>query len=174
MGSPRASSAADTVRWTTTLDDLVDGSHLTAVGLRRIVTVVGVLAVAWGVYTLVSGDVVFGLFLSAYAVLTLGMIYFRPLERVIVGWQARPLLGRECEVATTAGGVAIRQGTARGVLAWVELTGIREDARTILLVAGRAARFGIPKRAFDSPAAADAFRDEVLARVAAAAEAASR
>jgi hypothetical protein len=169
MGSPRASAAApDTIRWTTTVDDLVDGSHLTAVGLRRIVTVVGVLAVAWGVYTLVSGDVVFGIFLSAYAALTLGMIYFRPLERVIVGWQARPLLGRECEVSVTAQGVAIRQGTARGTLAWRELTGIREDAQTILLVAGRAARFGIPKRAFASPEATGAFRDQVMARVAAA------
>jgi hypothetical protein len=169
MGSPRASAdAPDKIRWTTTLDDLVDGSHLTAVGLRRIVTVVGVLAVAWGVYTLVSGDVVFGLFLAAYAALTLGMIYFRPLERVIVGWQARPLLGRECEVTLAAPGVAIRQGTARGTLAWRELTGIREDASTILLVAGRAARFGIPKRAFASPKDAEAFRDVVLARIAAA------
>jgi hypothetical protein len=170
MGSPRASSAApDTIRWTTTLDDLVDGSHLTAVGLRRIVTVVGVLAVAWGVYTLVSGDVIFGLFLSAYAGLTLGMIYFRPLERVIVGWQARPLLGRACEVSMVPAGVAVRQGTAQGVLRWDGMTGIREDEGTLLLVSGKTARFGIPKRAFASQEAATAFRDEVLARVNAAA-----
>ena len=166
MGSSRDPSAAPvTVNWTTSIDDLVDGSRITAVGLRRIVTVVGVLAVAWGVVTLVSGDVAFGLFLVAYAALTLGMIYVRPLERAIVGWQARPLLGRECEVRTTDAGVEIRQGAAHGTLPWRELTRLREDARTLLLIFGRA-RFGIPKRAFSSPEAVDSFRSLVAARIA--------
>ena len=169
MGCPRTAHAASTsavpstVRWTTTLDDLVDGSHLTAVGLRRIVTVVGLLALGWSVATMLEGDGIFSVFLGAYALLTLGMTYARPLERGIVGWQARPLVGRECEVSITASGVAIRQASAEGVLPWREVTGIREDGRTLLIVAGRAARFGIPKRAFASPGAAEAFRDAVLA-----------
>jgi hypothetical protein len=166
MGSPRSARNAPTaVRWTTTVDDLVDGSHLTAVGLRRIVSVLGVAALAWGLYTIVADDIAFGLFLAAYAALTVGMVYWRPLERVIVGWQARPLVGRECEASITPAGVAVRQGSAVGVLVWRELTTVREDDRTVLVVAGKAARFSVPKRAFASPEDAAAFRDDVRAMI---------
>ena len=169
MPSSRTATPADMiVRWTTTLDDLVDGSHLTASGLRRIVAIVGIVAIAWGVLIVLTGDRVFGIFLLAYGLLDFAVIGFRPVERALIGRRVRHLVGRPCVVELSADAITIRQAGATGKLGWAALTGVREDGRTIALMTGRAVRFGIPKRAFATPEAAAAYRDEILRRIEAA------
>ena len=166
MGTARTGSPApDTVRWTTTLDDLVDSSHLMAGGLRRVVALVGVAAGAWGVLTIASGDVAFGVFLVGYGLVDLALVFVRPVERALLGRRARHLVGRAWEVAATDDGLALRQAGATGTLGWAAITSIREDARTIVVVSGRSVRYGIPKRAFASPEAAAAFRDALVTRI---------
>ena len=175
MPSPRSATPADTiVRWTTTLDDLVDGSHLTASGLRRIVKVVGIVALAFGAFSIVAGDPGFGAFLVLYGLLDFTVIGSRPVERVLISRRVRHLVGRPCVVEITADAVVIRQAGATGRLGWAALTGVREDAQTIALMTGRAVRFGIPKRAFATPEAAAAYRDEIVRRIDAAAGAEAR
>jgi len=172
MPNPRTDAPADpTVRWTTTLDDLVDGSHLTASGLRRIVATVGIVSLAFGAYSVVVGDLGFGVFLLAYGLLDLGVIGFRPIERALIGRRVKHLVGRPCVVQMTEEALTIRQAGATGQLGWAALTGVREDARTIALMTGRAVRFGIPKRAFATPEDAATYRDELRARIEAAAAA---
>jgi len=155
------------VGWTTTLDDLVDGSHLSATGLRRVVAAVGFAALAWGILTLLGGDIAFGLFLLAYGLLDLAILFFRPAERILFRGRVARLVGQRCEVSLGARGVTLRQAGATGTIAWADLESLREDARTFLLVAsGEGGRFGIPKRAFGGDDAVAAFRDEVRRRMA--------
>ncbi len=162
-----APAGAAPVSWTTTLDDLVDGSHVSAVGLRRVVAAVGVAALAWGALTLAAGDIAFALFLLAYGLLDLAILFFRPAERVLFRGRVSRLVGQRCEAALGARGVTVRQAGAAGTIAWGDLESLREDARTFLLVAaGGSGRFGIPKRAFEGPEAVAAFRDEVRRRMA--------
>jgi len=175
MGSTRTESTDPrTVRWTTTLDDLVDGSHLTAATVRRVMAVAAVGAMAWGAISIATGDAGFGVFLIAYSVIAGAMIGYRPVERALIARRVKPLVDRPCEVTLTVDGLAIRQGGGAGTLAWSVITSVREDSRTLLLVSSRDGRFGIPKRAFATPEAAAAFRDEVLRRVEAAGPAPDR
>jgi hypothetical protein len=167
MGSTRTETPAPAaVRWTTTLDDMVDGTHLTAVTARRVMALVALGVMVWGALSIVTGDAGFGAFLLAYSAFSFGMLAFRPLERALLGRRVRHLVDRPCVVSLTDDGLSIRQGDGSGTLPWNVITGVREDGRTLLLVSSRAGRFGIPKRAFASPEAAAAFRDEILRRAA--------
>jgi hypothetical protein len=174
MGSTRTEAPAQTVRWVTTLDDMVDGTHLTAVTARRVMAIVALGALAWGALSIPTGDAAFGVFLVAYGVFSFGMLGFRPLERALIGRRVKHLVDRPCVVSLTDDGVAINQAGRSGALPWSAITSVREDSRTLLLVSRTAGRFGIPKRAFATPETAAAFRDEILRRIEAAGPAPTR
>ena len=175
MGSTRTERPAPgTVRWVTTVDDMVDGTHLTAVTARRVMAIVALGAMAWGALSIVTADAGFGAFLLAYSVIALAMLGFRPLERLLLGRRVKHLVGRPCEVSLTDAGVAINQDGRSGALPWSAITSVSEDGRTLLLVSRTAGRFGIPKRAFATAEAAVAFRSEIDRRSQAAGPAPAR
>jgi hypothetical protein len=166
LGTARTGSPVpDTIRWTTTPDDLVDSSRLMAGGLRRVVAAIGVAAGAWGLVTVASGDAAFGIFLVAYGLGDIALVTVRPVERALIVGRARHLVGRAWEVAPTADGLLLGQAGATGTLDWRAITSIREDARTIVVVADGSVRYAIPKRALGSPEAAAAFRDALTERI---------
>ena len=140
---PSVTTTPLTVRWVTSLDDLVDGVRVTTSGTLRIIGAIGVAVIGWGAYTIASGDLPFGMFLVIYGVVDLALVSTRRLQRALIRLRMAHVAGRPCEVSITMDGLAYSQWGATGVLAWPALTGVRQDARTLLLVSGRTPRFGI-------------------------------
>jgi hypothetical protein len=173
MGTTRSATVPTTADWVTTIDDVVDTSHLTARSLRRTLSAIGVAVAFAGVVAGLAGDAGLCVELLLFGPVVLVPLFFRPLERVVVGRGVADLVGRACEVEAVGDGLAFRQAGATGTLAWSALTGVVEDARTIALTSGRRVRFAIPKRAFDSPDHASAFAGLVRGRIAAAGSAGS-
>lgn len=154
------------LRYTMTLDDLVDGARLVQRSFRRGATILGVVVAIAGV--VVVSDSSLGLAMIGYGVLDLALIWARPVERFLLRQRVARLIGNKCEIALTDDALRFRQGGVNGEIAWSALTGIREDARTLALVSGGVARMGIPKRAFGSEAHLAAFRRQVAAKIASA------
>ncbi len=170
----RPATAPTTAGWVTTIDDVVDTSHLTARSLRRSLSVIGVAVAIAGAAMGLTGDAGLSVELLLSSVVVFALLFFRPLERVIVGLGVGYLVGRPCEVEAGGDGLAFRQAGATGTLQWSALTGVVEDAGTIALTTGRRTRLAIPKRAFDSPDAAAAFAELLRGKIAAASSAAPR
>ena len=159
-------NGSTTVRWTMTLDDLVDGNRLLMGSFRRFVTSIGVAAVAVGIVLFFAVPGWLGPAAIAYGVLDLGLLWFRPIERLALRRRVSKLIGEGCEVVASQDGLAFRQSGMDGNVAWSSLTGIREDSHTLAVMSGGVARLGIPKRAFASAEEARAFRDLVAMRIA--------
>ncbi len=159
-------AAGTEISYTMTVDDLVDGGRLVQRPLRRFAIMLGVVACIAGAGLVLAGDRVLGAAAVIYGLLDLAiMVAGRPMERFAVRRRAGRLIGNECDVGLGARAVTFRNGGASGEIAWSELTGIREDARTIGLATGGALRLGIPKRAFASQAELATFRQQVSSRI---------
>ncbi len=150
----------------TTIDDVADTSHLTARSLRRSLTAIGVAVGLAGAVMTLQGDLGLGVEFLLFGLVVFVLLFFRPLERVVIGRGVAYLVGRSCEVEAGADGLAFRQASAMGTLEWSALTGVVEDARTLALTSGRRTRFAIPKRAFDSQDGAAAFAQILRERIA--------
>ncbi len=160
VGTPPA------IRYVLTLDDLVDGNRFVLRTFRLLVTGIGIVALAasailWGS----GGGPVVSVAALGYGVLDLALLWARPIERLLLRRRVARLVGNECEVAVTDQALAFRQAGMKGEFAWTDLTGVREDGRTIAVVSGGVTRMGIPKRVFGSAAELADFRRAVLARI---------
>jgi hypothetical protein len=156
------------LRYTMTLDDLVDGNRLVLKSFRRLVTIIGVLLIGAGVALVVSGSGTLGLPLVAIGLVDIALMWARPVERSLLRRRVARVIGDECEIGMTDDALTWKQGSTNGVIAWSALTGVREDAHTLALISGGVVRMGLPKRAFSSDAEVLLFRDQVLTQIAAA------
>jgi hypothetical protein len=156
------------LRYTMTLDDLVDGDRLVMKSFRRGVTVIGVLLIVLGVALVLSGEGTLGLPLVAIGLVDFALMWARPIERLLLRRRVARVIGDECEIGMTDDALTWTQGRTNGVIAWSAVTGVREDAHTLALISGGVVRMGLPKRAFGSDAEAALFREHVLAQIAAA------
>lgn len=154
-----------TVRWTMTLDDLVDGNWFVQRPLRLLATAIGVAAIAAGAVLTVAGPGWIGPAVIAYGFIDLALGWFRPLQRLMLRRRVAALVGKPCEVVATNDGLAFRQPDSDATFAWSSLTRTMEDARTLAVVSGGVVRMGIPKRAFGSSQEAITFRDEIASRI---------
>lgn len=157
-----------TIRYTMTLDDLVDGSRLVQRSFRRFVTAIGAVVGIAGFALVLTSPGWLGFAMIGYGLLDLALIWVRPLERLLMRRRVARLVGNECEVAVTESGLSFTQGGVQGEIAWSALTGISEDAKTLAVVSGGVARLGMPKRAFGSETNLAAFRKEITVRIEAA------
>jgi hypothetical protein len=165
MDEANAAEVTITVRWTMTLDDLINTRRMLTRSVARTVGVMGLAAVAYSLVQAVSGPDAPSASWLAYSLLTLGtlaLVASRPFQRFVIRRSVSALVGSACECTAAASGLAYRQAGATGVIEWSALTGVREDARTLLVMSGRSPRFSIPKRAFATSAETRAFRDQVL------------
>jgi hypothetical protein len=169
MGTARSASATPTsADWVTTMDDVVDASHLVARSFRRVLTVMGAAVGIAGAALVLGGDAGLGVWLLLSAVIVFPVLFLRPIERAVIGRRVADLVGRSCEVEAGGDGLVFRQAGATGTLEWSAMTGVVENDRTIALTSGRQARLAIPKRAFGSPDRAAAFADLLRERIAGA------
>jgi YcxB-like protein len=175
MGTaPAASATPTTADWVTTMDDVVDTSHLLARSFRRFLTILGAVVGLAGAALVLGGDAGLGVWLLLSGAIVFPVLFFRPVERAVIGRRVAYLVGRSCEVEAGGDGLVFRQAGATGTLEWRAMTGVVENARTIALTSGRQARFAIPKRAFGSPDRAAAFAELLRERIAEANSAAPR
>jgi YcxB-like protein len=154
------------VQYTMTADDLVDGQRLAQRPFRRLVAGLGAVLCISGLGLILTGSAGLGAGLILLGSVDLAILAAgRPLERFGMRRRASPLIGSECEVSLTDGAVLFRNGGTKGQIPWSDLTGIAEDPHTLALASHGVLRLGIPKRAFDSDTALDAFRREAIARI---------
>ncbi len=153
------------VRYTMTLDDLIDGNRLVQRSFRWFITAIGVVVGLAGVAVLIASPGWLGLALVGYGALDLALLWLRPLEAALIRRRVASLVGDECEAAITEDGLAYVQGDSRVTFAWSALTALREDRRTLAVTSGGVVRMGIPKRAFESDTHLAAFRDAIAERL---------
>jgi hypothetical protein len=153
------------IRFLVTLDGLRDTRQLQQ---RRLVAAV------------VSGFVVAGAALSVVglpggiALILFGAFLLLEWRFPIIDrWfdRRRLIVGSACEVWLDDPGVQWRQGREQtfnttGHIDWSRITGLLENDRVLLVMHGRAALVGIPKREVDSAEHLAAFRDEIRERIA--------
>jgi hypothetical protein len=121
--------------------------------LRRRMTILSLAAVGAGAVLVFAGDWTFGPALVIFGLLTLAMTVVRGPERWLVNRRGRSVIGGTSELVFGEDGVAFASPQATGRIAWSALTGVREDARTVILLRDRilvayapAAAFGPPER----------------------------
>jgi hypothetical protein len=157
------------VRYTMTVDDLVDGQRLLQRQFRQFGAALGAGIGIIGIALALTGNTTTGAPMIVLGLLDVALLLAgRPVERLGMRRRAAPLIGKDCEVRLTDSEVVFKNGATRGEIGWSDLTGIREDGHTVGLASGGALRLGIPKRAFDSEIDLAAFRREALARITAA------
>ena len=161
-----ATPPTTTLRYAMTLDDLVDGNRFVSRPIRRFGTLMGAVVGTAGVAVLITSPGWLGLAMIVYGLLDLALLWFRPLERLLLRRRVAQLVGNDCEVSVTEDALAFRQAGMTGEFAWSTLTGLREDSRTLAVVSGGVVRMGIPKRVFNSESEAVAFRQVLATKIA--------
>ncbi len=157
------------VRYALTVDDLVDGQRLVQRRFRMFVALVGIVFAIAGVGIVVAGNIFLGGITIIYGVVDLAILQAgRPIERFGMRRRAARLIDSPSEVSLTGSAVHFRYGETTGEIAYSDLTGVREDAKTFGLASASALRLWIPKRAFGSEDTLTAFRQQVLASITAA------
>jgi hypothetical protein len=157
-----SSAVREAVRFTVSLDDVRDSRRLQqrplVLGGSAALLTAG-LVVWWFTRDPASWAV------AALAILPLAEWWFAPFDR----WfdRQRPVVGSECEIDVDEAGINYHQTgadeawEATGRIAWSAMTGVRADARVLLILKGRSSLVAIPKRAFPSGDALAQFRSEL-------------
>jgi hypothetical protein len=151
-----------TVKFTLTVDDIVDSQSFLQRPLLLMATAIGAGALLVGLGLLVAGgSVALGVAAIGYGLLDLGLVHFRPIRRWIAKHRAGRIVGTEFTFELDPDdGLRWTESNGGGVLGWSAISDIREDSRLLAFMAGGVVRATIPKRAFATTLHMAAFRDE--------------
>lgn len=113
----------------------------------------------------------FGIVLIGSAALALASTRFHPLQRWLISWRFRSLLGKTTEVTIDDRGLDFANPLATTFVPWSSITVVRSNDQTVAFIRDRVLVGYIPSSAFASPRAQAEVVEFATRRVAAAAPA---
>lgn len=134
-----------------TADAAIDAARLVMAPLRRRMMVIAVAALAGGVVLTVAGDGRIGPGIALFGLLAIALTVLRGPERMLVNRRGGSLLRGHAELVFGEAGVDFASPQAAGRVAWSALTGVVEDARSVVLLRDRALVGYAPTAAFGPP-----------------------
>ncbi|ABQ92357.1 YcxB family protein [Roseiflexus sp. RS-1] len=155
-----------TLNYTHTLDEQLHACRLYQRSTRKhlIYRSIGFLAIFGGVWIAITS----GVNPQALLLLALGLFtWFDPVPLLIVWstFRSSPPLRQTVEAMFDQRGAHFRFGTERVSRPWDRYLSFVESDRVFVLIHGRWAYSVVPKRAFASPQAIDAFRELLRAKI---------
>jgi hypothetical protein len=126
-----------------------DARALANRGWTRIDVVVDAVAVGVGLAFIGSGQWL-GIVLVLLALIALISTRFHPLQRWLIGWRFRSLLGKTTVVTIEDEGVRFANEIGTSIVLWSAMTAIRSNDVTTIFVRDRTMLGYIPAEAFPS------------------------
>jgi hypothetical protein len=141
------------LHFTTTAKASADAHALRRSGFARFDLIVDSVAIALGIYLLASGNPIVGALFIVIAVLSLFGTRFHPLQRAVIAYRFRGVLGQPTEVTVDQEGVRFENPLATSFLPWSSINVVRWNSQTLGFFRGRVLLGYIPSSAFESPEA---------------------
>ena len=138
-----------TVTFETSAKASADARALVNSGWTRIDVIVDAVAIVVGLAFVASGQSL-GLLLVVLALIALASTRFHPLQRWLISWRFRSLLGKRTTVSIEADGVRFANEIGTSIVLWSAMTSIRSNAVTTIFVRDRTMLGYIPAEAFPS------------------------
>jgi hypothetical protein len=159
------SSDRQAFRFKTTAKASADAHALTHVGLVRFDLIVDVAAVLFGIVLLATGNLLLGAAVIVIAGLSLAGSRFHPLQRALIAFRFRSLLGHATAVTIEDEGLRFENPVATSFVPWSSITAVRSNTETVAFFRDRVLMGYIPSTAFDSPAALAKLVDLAKSRI---------
>ena len=159
------SSDRQTFRFKTTAKASADAHALTHVGLVRFDLIVDVAAFFLGTVLLATSYVFLAAAVIVIAVLSLAGSRFHPLQRALIAFRFRSLLGHATEVTIENEGLRFENPLATSFVRWSSITAVRSNKETVAFFRDRFLMGYIPSSAFESPAAQAKLVDLAKSRI---------
>lgn len=147
-----------TLRYELTPDVFLDASALAQAGIFRLirVAIVGLVAVAVFIAAVAFLlDDLSLLWFTVFILVMAGLVFALTQGRWLMRWSMRrsagSMLGGMAEVVVDNEGITTVTPLGKGSVGWSQLTGVRENERTVLFVRDRLPAAFVPAAAFDSP-----------------------
>jgi hypothetical protein len=140
------------ISFTITSTTALDAARLfSARFFARYVAVLLVVLVA-GLAIAALGNPEVGVWLSLLSLFLLATARLPPLERWMLGFQMRSVIGGESELFISEEGLHYRNPIVSGDIAWSALTEVRENEKTVVFMRDRLLAAYAPSSAFATPA----------------------
>jgi hypothetical protein len=166
-GSP-AEQPPYQVRYTVTVDGLVDAARLAQSGTRNRILLLAAAAAVIGLVFLVLAPTGSGLLLVLFGIAMTLLLVIRAPERWFVRRRAGAVVGTPVLLVVDGEGIEAATPAATGRLAWSGLTEVRADERAVVFLSGRVLASWAPADALGSPERREAIVAFARARIAAA------
>jgi hypothetical protein len=119
-----------------------------------------------GVVLLATSYVPLGVALIVIAGLSLAGSRSHPLQRALIAFRFRSLLGQATEVTIENEGLRFENQVATSFVPWSSITAVRSNKETVAFFRDRVLMGYLPSSAFESPAAQAKLVDFAKARIA--------
>lgn len=136
-GGPPPEHPPYQVRYTVSVDGLVDAARLAHSGTRNRILILAAAAALIGLVLLVLSPTGSGLMLVFFGVVMTLLIVLRAPERWFVGRRAGAVIGTPVGLVVGVDGIEATTPGASGRLAWSGLTEVRADERAVVFLSGR-------------------------------------
>ena len=143
------------VRFTTTAAASADAHALSREGIVRLDLVVDVVALVVGVILIAIDLAIFGVIIMIIAALSLIGSRYHPIQRAIIGWRLRAILGHPSTVTIDETGLRSESALGVSFLPWSSITAVRSTSRTLAFFRDHVLLGYVPSSAFASPAVQD-------------------
>lgn len=137
------------VRFVTTAKASADARALVNTGWTRIDVIVDAVAIAVGLAFVASGHLL-GLLLVVGALIALASTRLHPVQRWLISWRFRSLLGKTTVVTVDDEGVRFANEIGTSLIPWAAITAIRSNTVTTAFIRDRVLLGYIPADAFST------------------------
>jgi hypothetical protein len=165
-GGPAAEQPPFHVRYTVTVDGLVDAARLAQSGTRNRILLLAAAAAVIGLVFLVLAPTGSGLLLVLFGIVMTLLLIVRAPERWFVSRRAGAVIGTPVRFVVDADGIEATTPGASGRLGWSALTDVRADERAVVFLSGRLLASWAPADALGAPERREAIIAFARARIA--------
>ncbi len=151
-GTGAASGPPFVLHFTTTAQASADAHALARPGQARFDLIVDAVALGISVVLLAAGNLL-GVLVAAIALVSLAGSRWHPLQRALISFRFRGLLGQATTVTIDEQGVHFENDLATTLVPWSSVDRIRWNKRTVAFFRGRALLGYVPSSSFASPEA---------------------
>jgi hypothetical protein len=162
---PSAAGPPFVLRFTTTAQASADAHALARPGLSRFDLVVDAIGLVLAVVLVAAGNVLLGALVAVIAVLSLLGRRSHPLQRALIAFRFRSILGRATTVTIDDDGIRSENELGTSVVPWSTVDTVHSTRRTVAFFRGPVLLAYVPASAFASPEAQGAVAAFAVARI---------
>jgi hypothetical protein len=138
------------LRFETTAQASADAHALARPGLGRLDVIVDGVALVVALLLFATGNVLLGVAVIVVAGLSVLGSRFHPLQRALIAFRFRSLLGPTTEVTIDDKGLRFENPLGAAFVPWSSITAIRSNSRTVAFFRDRVLLGYVPSSAFES------------------------